>query len=335
MPSEQVDILLRAENEELKRKLDETSRKLDELRGKSDGEAITTGMKRSVQAVTSFIGSIVSAIGVATVFYNLGNKIGETLYQTFASGTAQAEKFVEALDLTKPAQSIAATRKEIETLEAKLADALKRYETLDGGTSLQGAGRVKRLQDQLVTLRGIERDLSNQIEADKNATKKRLAEKAADEEFRRASEDSRKLAAQSLDEFEAIERAREDGILRAAELTKRARTDEQRAIAEELDRQVRLRAERENQLIRDRRAAEEQAATDAARERERREIEANRRIAEDMAEQMARALQDAYARGNAELLAGVNQVNSKLTVTANNILTVVRQLYANQPTGGR
>ncbi|MCC6323024.1 MAG: hypothetical protein IT438_16490 [Phycisphaerales bacterium] len=173
------------------------------------------------------------------------------------------------------------------------------------------------------------------IEATAAARRRARAEKEQQDRFDDAQRQIQAITREQLTEEERINDERERGIIEADALRRKAQDEFERQVADDLDAAVRARAEREMQLIRDRRAAEEQAATDAARERERREIEANRRIAEDMAEQMARALQDAYARGNAELLAGVNQVNSKLTVTANNILTVVRQLYANQPTGGR
>ena len=164
---------------------------------------------------------------------------------------------------------------------------------------------------------------------------RRARESARQQEFEKAKEQIARLAAEGLSAEQRIAKEREEGIERAKALGAAARSEEELAVARDLARQVTDRANRALKAIDDEKNARITAEREIADERERAAIETNERIARDMAEQMARALQDAYARGNAELLAGVNQVNSKLTVTANNILTVVRQLYANQPTGGR
>lgn len=214
-------------------------------------------------------------------------------------------------------------------LDKQIDEIVKRRAELSGSalnfdTSPEGAKRFKALSDELD---------QKQAEIEQRAKDRKARARAEERErtFQDAQRDTNALAEEGIDEEERIERARERGIERARVLRQQAEDDFQRGVADDYEEQIRAKAERDTQALRERRAAEEKATY----EREQQEIKSAQRVAEAAAEAMQRELAAAFAQAGQALNAQINQANSKLTVTADNILRFIERIYVNQPTGGR
>jgi len=122
LADDRVIFEIRAENDQLKSKLAESQTELDKLKAKAEAaDASGLGFRQSVSAVKQWIGSVTAAIGVATTFFLLGQKIRDVYDELFTSGAEKARKFSEALMTTEPTERLKKYSDEIDVLQSRLA----------------------------------------------------------------------------------------------------------------------------------------------------------------------------------------------------------------------
>lgn len=88
-----------AENEDLKRKLAESEAQIAKLESGNTKFAtnFVDGIKKSIAAVTSFIASLTAALGIAKLFYEIGEKIGLVFASAFDTAANKAKKFSDSI----------------------------------------------------------------------------------------------------------------------------------------------------------------------------------------------------------------------------------------------
>lgn len=159
-------------------KVDAASKKVEEFKGKAEAgtASFSDGIKKSIGAVTSFIGSLTAAIGSATLFYEIGQRIGNAWRESLKTAKESAEEFRLSLDSVDFNKTLEATQKKIAETEGLLAEELAK--------DTPGTQRfIKRYEEQLKELRALEQQFIKQQRADgkKDRLKTRLDEKKEEE----------------------------------------------------------------------------------------------------------------------------------------------------------
>jgi DNA repair exonuclease SbcCD ATPase subunit len=226
---------------------DSTARKLDEA-----NDNTVKGFQKSIRAVTSFIGSMTAAIGVAASFYEIGVRIRETWDDLFKTATDRVNEFTNALLTVEPKSLLASTEKELETLKAKVAQAL---EDVDASPELlQNEDLLRKMYpiiadwlEQIEQLEAGAKSYREQIEAAANASErdknaKALAEstaksaigaamKAEDDEWQRR----RKNVEDELKDIDRIAKQRYDLEEAISEIQRKRAEDQAKADEKRLD----------------------------------------------------------------------------------------------------
>jgi len=157
-------------NKQVKPALDESNKDLDKFKDKAEkgSASFSDGFKKSVGSVTSFIGAITAAIGAATLFYDLGSRIGNAWREAFRSAKESADEFRLSLDYDNVEKSINDAAQKILELEGKIAGIL----ATDAGSAKAGL-LVARYKAEIEELRKIQVSFENQTKARKNAEENR------------------------------------------------------------------------------------------------------------------------------------------------------------------
>ncbi len=341
MADDRVIFSIEAENAQLKAALAETQAELDKV--KTTAEKVDDsglGFKKSLSAVKSWIASVTSAIGVATTFYLVGQKINETLTSAFTSGTEKAQDFVDALDIANSEQALGVLQKEINKTAALLDDAIKRSEkgllgdvgaTADVKGFQQQLTRLRQEEETLLKstngkrLRLDERAANARADAQKKAddesaarleeaqlTEEQRSEQARQERTQRALDDANALADATLSAEDKIARKRFDAQERARRLMLQAQTEQDRVAARALFDAANLSATYELDKIED--------------ERSKKRIETEKKAADEfmrIVEERQRRLLDQIRQANSQFETGLSD---RLNGTVSAIAADVRRI---------
>jgi len=158
--SNEVNTKFTVDATEVAPKVDAASKKVEEFKGKAEvGTAsFSDGIKKSIGAITSFIGSITAAIAAATLFFEIGQRIGSAWRESLKTAKESADEFRLSLDLVDFNKSLAETQKKIAETEGLLAEELAK--------DTPGTQRfIKRYEEQLKELRKLEEAFVKQREA--------------------------------------------------------------------------------------------------------------------------------------------------------------------------
>lgn len=249
--NENVNINLRVTGQaETQQELSAANQQVEKLNKTADSGADLTvkGFKKSVAAVRTFVGAIASAIGVATAFFVLGQKINKLFTELFTSGESQAKKFLETINSADPKEKLGAVAKEIEQLQGVLSRRLGFFDqdplaNLFIGRRSVIEGQLKTLRESAASnaqqLKAKERDINQsaiddqalveaealraQNEKDADATLERIHERErqehdaaillqaeVDAEFQETKERIEREADAEIEAIRRIERARQD-----------------------------------------------------------------------------------------------------------------------------
>ena len=155
------------------------------------------GFKRSVGAVTSFLGKLTAVVGIAGTFYAIGQQVRETWIGFFETGTDKAKQFALTLG-NDAAANLAKTNDEIAKLQSNLDAGLS---SRFGALANVLAGNTKKsLEEQIAALQGVARSNAEQI---------RATEQRKRDEFAKSEELRQRLEAESQQK-EALDRERAD-----------------------------------------------------------------------------------------------------------------------------
>jgi len=192
----EVKTVFTVDSSEVAPKVDAAQAKVEGFKRSAEegGEAVAGGFKKSISAVTSFIGSLTAAVGVATLFYNIGQKIRDVYFELFASGSVKAKEFVDSINSIDAKKNIESIESEISRLQQRLDKAL-RFEGDKDATLFTKLlfGDPKDLEEQIAKLT----QAANAFRQQQEAQRKR--QKEAEEELGREKERQADLQ-QALDE---------------------------------------------------------------------------------------------------------------------------------------
>lgn len=210
MADDRVIIEIKAENDQLKAKLAESQAEIDKLKAKGiAADESGLGFRKSVSAVRQWIGSVTAAIGVATTFFVLGQKIRDVYDELFTSGAEKARKFSEALMTTEPTERLKKYSDEIDVLQSRLAASSesigRRFLNIFSGNTTDA------LTERIAALEKRRAEAQNQLTAKRNADERKIA-KTQEEELVAAA-----LEVQRVVGLERAKRAYEDKVRREAE----------------------------------------------------------------------------------------------------------------------
>lgn len=268
--SNKVETIFTTDTTQVAPAVDAASRKVDEFKNKGEkgGEGFAQGIKKSIGAVTSFIGAMTAAVGVATTFFILGTKIRDVYDHFFTSATEKAAKFVAAIDATEAKSSLAKIEAEILQLQGRLGKSLeiggdgknKKLASLLIGDPDDLKGQIAALEKTALAFRkqlraplerakdaeqdnDIERRRELELDAALSDLEARGREKiAAEKAFQFELELNEKMKQSDAELFEAREKYHRDELKRIAERTEREVEgaqrilDELRALNEERER---------------------------------------------------------------------------------------------------
>jgi DNA repair exonuclease SbcCD ATPase subunit len=165
-----------------------TAQKLDEA-----NESTVKGFQKSVRAVTSFIGSITAAIGVATLFYSIGKQVRDVWDEAMKSATDRANEFSTALLTAEPNKLLADTEKRLQAIDGELAKVAENLDSWGGAAAEADAqGRIETLEKEKKTLEARAKSYREQIEASKDDIERRR--QARELERTQAESDERQKA---------------------------------------------------------------------------------------------------------------------------------------------
>lgn len=209
---------LRAKIDDLERDLNQAKAKLAEVKAEGDkADESGLGFKKSVSGVRSWVAAVGGAIGVATSFYLIGQRIRETWDTFFETGTDKADKFINAIGGQSPQERIKKTTDEIQRLQTILG--ASNESTYDAIRNRIAEGSVASIEERLKALNA-ELDSANaaKLKQQGDAEDKANAETARKERERQAQlgDDIRKrvrsVAEESLTEEEKIQADRLNGL---------------------------------------------------------------------------------------------------------------------------
>jgi DNA repair exonuclease SbcCD ATPase subunit len=213
-----------------------TAQKLNEA-----NESTVRGFQKSVRAVTSFIGSITAAIGVATLFYNIGKQVREVWDDALKSATDRANEFSIALLTTEPNKLLADTEKRLQAIDGELAKVTENLDSWGGAAAEANArGRIEALEKEKKLLESQAKAYREQIKATKDDIERRR--EAREQERIQAESDERQKAdyyAWLAGQEQRFKEAREavdtaDGVARdKREQDAKERADDERRISDQ------------------------------------------------------------------------------------------------------
>jgi hypothetical protein len=302
---------------------------VDEIENKvvTGNKNIAQSIQGSISKFTAFIGSLTAAVGVATLFFNIGTKIGEALFKIEDVSGRLAKSL--SIGFAEPKERVKLLSEEIRTLGdeitalQELPDAIgpQAFQPGIAADSNRQIDQLRKQQEQLIRQR---------VEAEKQAARE-IAEatEAIEEEFAKSSEERQKRRAIDIAEGEeklALERA--DALEKVEQMLAAATTERLKAqLKQEIDQinevfDIRLNRIRQEQAEKDRQRDEqirkEQQAED---EKERRALESATRQARALERALTSALQSANNQTDA--------LNGRLTVAVEAIESTVRNINAN------
>ena len=301
---------------------------VDEIENKvvTGNTNIAQSIQGSISKFTAFVGSITAAVGAATLFYKIGLKIGEALF----NANAEIDKFNQkSADMFgDPAGRAALLTEEIERIGAKMDKLrLKASDSFDPLSDLFGVGfedRAAKLEERLKELREQRAKAIEQEEARANQKRReeeeRIIAESADRQRKIAIDLAEGEIKLILEKGEALRKIEADIAAAQSDRIKAALEQERQAINEAFNlRLFRLQQEEDAKI----RALEEQQRKEdeARREQERKAIESAERQAKALEKALTSALQSANNQTDA--------LNGRLTVAVEAIESTVRNINAN------
>lgn len=192
MADDRVIFEIRAENDQLKAKLAESQNEIEKLKAKGeDADQSGLGFKKSVSAVRSWIGSVTAAIGVATTFFVLGQKIRAVYDDLFTSGAEKGRNFANTVLSPDATDRVKAYSDEIDKLQTRLAQSLESPTALVLNT-LQGFS-TDSLKSQIAELEKSRSDAQEQLTAKRLRDEEAVAKKQQEEAVAAALEVQRQF----------------------------------------------------------------------------------------------------------------------------------------------
>jgi hypothetical protein len=299
---------------------------VDEIENKvvTGNKNIAQSIQGSISKFTAFIGSITAAVGVATLFFNVGNKIGEALFKVNAQLDEFKQKTAELF--TKPIERATLLQDEITRLEAELkklgetgSDSLAAFSTVD----VQSDVRIRNEQRINARILELQKELQSAISQGQRSARleeDKLIEESAERQRRIAIDVAEGEEKLNLEREEAIRKIDDEIALARGDRIRAELEQEKKAINEAFD--IRLNRIRQEQAEKDRQRDEqirkEQQAED---EKERRALESATRQAKALERALTSALQSANNQTDA--------LNGRLTVAVEAIESTVRNINAN------
>jgi hypothetical protein len=299
---------------------------VDEIENKvvTGNKNIAQSIQGSISKFTAFIGSITAAIGVATLFFNVGNKIGEALFKVNAQLDEFKQKTAELF--TKPIERATLLQDEIVRLESELqklretsSTALTAFSTGD----VQSDVRIRNEERIQARILELQKELQSAIIQGQRATRleeDKLIEESAERQRKIAIDLAEGEIKLILEKGEALRKIEADIAAAQSDRIKAALEQERQAINEAFNlRLFRLQQEEDAKI----RALEEQQRKEdeARREQERKAIESAERQAKALEKALTSALQSANNQTDA--------LNGRLTVAVEAIESTVRNINAN------
>jgi hypothetical protein len=201
-------------------------------------ESVSGGLKTAAKRLEGFVKGFALVAAVVVGAYELGKAIREGIVSALESGTEKAIKFKDALDMSKPKEALAATRKEIATLEAQLSQSLEGGHGMVG-RFLFGEANPEKLQEQLRELRRTAKGLQDAENAQERDKRRKQEEKDITELERMAAD----AKAQSMDEAQRIGFESERKV---AELRKRLESENRPRVREAIEEAISWEYQRRN-----------------------------------------------------------------------------------------
>lgn len=177
-------------------------------------ERIDKSFRRSVSAVTGFIGAVGAIAGLAVVFYKLGESIREALVDPIERATEKAERFTDTLNFADPIESVGKLNEKIAELSKELgglqeADVVTQsIQGFRGRTESAITEEIAKLQQQRDFLsqaadrkRSEQEDIENQRRVDRE---RKLQQQIAEIRGQAKTEDVQKDEAIARQQVEAI-----------------------------------------------------------------------------------------------------------------------------------
>lgn len=220
----EVKTVFTVDSSEVAPKVDAAQAKVEGFKRSAEegGEAVAGGFKKSISAVTSFIGSLTAAVGVATLFYNIGQKIQDVYFELFTSGAAKAKEFSESINSVDAKKNIETIEGEISRLQQRLDKAL-RFNGDEKSTLLTDLifGDPKEIESQIAKLTQAANAFRQQQEAQRKRQKEQeeeqLREKSRQADLQQALDDraAENQEKRARDRAAAFESEQNEAIRRA------------------------------------------------------------------------------------------------------------------------
>lgn len=285
----------------------------------SAGGTAAKEFKGGVAAVTGVIGAITAAVGVATLFYNIGNKIGEALW----GAEKAAKSLADSLDFKNVDVGIKATSERIAELQTRLAD----IESMSLFGRALFAGDEEQVRKELENLNNIREVLDKKAAEDRGKKEqddaKTLTEKTAKDRKDRLDKARQEERAAFESTLTDEERASYDSFVKREDLRGRIATEKDAEIRASLKRQ--LDSLEEERRDREYKTAEEvfnkklELAKKLADEERKRASEVAKQY-EDMIQRVGEALRGVTDRQNQ----AIDSMLGRITGSLNSIEDLIR-----------
>lgn len=287
---------------------------------------IAQSFQQSIGKITAFAGALTAAAGIATVFINVGRKIGEVLGIIADKGSDATFKLSQGFD--DNATQAAKLRQEIDSLVQQVQELedtpeisfISNFFGVDTEIDKNIATLVAKYNRALEELRDAEVRIRREIEAEKAA----VEDKAIEESKRRRL----LLEDEFYDETVQLARVADREI---ADIRAKGRETDNRALRESYAEEIKLVEELARlkiQKIQQQRADEEAARQEQIRKEIEAEAEKERRFLE-AATRQARALERALTNAIDNASRQTDSLNGRLVTTVEAIESVVRNLNSN------